>query len=102
MATKTHTASCHCGAVRIEADLDLMAGTTRCNCSICRKSRWWAKNVKPEAVRAIRGEDNTFSYSFGTRSIDMRHCKTCGLRVYSTGSIPELGGRVRGNQHRMH
>jgi hypothetical protein len=92
MAMKTYTASCHCGAVKVEADLDLMAGTSRCNCSICRKSRWWGTNVKPDAVHAIHGADHTFGYSFGSNSIDLRICKTCGLRVYGTGDIPQMGG----------
>ena len=90
MAVKAHKASCHCGAVSIEADLDLAAGTARCNCSICRKSRWWGISVKPEAVRAIRGEDNTFTYGFNTHSIVLHICKTCGLRPYGKGNIPQM------------
>ena len=92
MTTKRLTASCHCGAVRVEADLDLMTGTTRCNCSICRKSRWWGISAKPSAVQAMHGKENTFGYGFGSHSIDLRHCKTCGLRVYGTGHIEQLGG----------
>jgi hypothetical protein len=94
MALKHHRASCHCGKVSIEADLDLRAGTARCNCSICRKARWWGVSVKPEAVTSIQGEDNTFSYRFGSNAIDLRHCKSCGLRVYGRGDIPQMGAFV--------
>jgi hypothetical protein len=92
MATKIHRASCHCGKVAIEAELDLMAGTARCNCSICRKSRWWGISVKPDAVRAIHGAENTIAYSYGTGAIAMHFCGTCGLRVYGKGFVKEIGG----------
>jgi hypothetical protein len=93
MAMVRHTASCHCGAVRVEVDLDLAAGTARCNCSICRKARWWGASVKPEAVHALTGEENTFVYRWGSGSIDLHYCKTCGVRLYGRGDIPQAGGK---------
>jgi hypothetical protein len=92
MAMKRHKASCHCGKVVVEADLDLMAGTARCNCSICAKSRWWGISVKPAAVHKVTGEEHTTGYSFGTRSVELRFCATCGQRVYGRGDIPQIGG----------
>lgn len=47
----TYLGSCHCGAVRFEADLDLTQNTTRCNCSVCRRNRFWTAVTKADGFR---------------------------------------------------
>jgi hypothetical protein len=97
IAMKTYQGSCHCGAVRFEADIDLAQGTTRCNCSICSKARAWFTLVPPERVRLVAGTDAHTEYQWvppGRQRafLRFRFCKTCGIRTFGHGGDPAEKG----------
>ena len=71
MSTTFH-GSCHCGAVRFVCDLDLAQGTSRCNCSMCTKTRLWKALALPGSFRFLQGEDAVTVYQFGSRRVQHR------------------------------
>ena len=94
---KTHTGTCHCGAIRFECDVDLTAGTTRCNCTFCGKARFWMAFVPDTDFRLLAGEDDLSDYRYSppgkTAFLHLTFCRTCGIRPFSSGGpLPQFGG----------
>jgi hypothetical protein len=79
---KTYHGSCHCGAVRFEAAIDLSGETSKCNCSICTKGRFWKTMVSADDFWLLQGEDSLTDYQF------------CGIKAFGRVEIPEMGGTV--------
>ena len=91
MAKTTYQGTCHCGTVAFEAKIDFDKGTTRCNCSICTKSRFWFAIVPPEDFKVKKGEDQQSDYTWippgkSESHLHYRFCKTCGVRTYAEGN----------------
>jgi hypothetical protein len=88
---RTYKGSCHCGAVRFEADLDLAQPTFRCNCSICRRTRFWPAVARPEGFRLLCGQDDLTRYLFNTRRNEHYFCRHCGVRAFGVGNDTPIG-----------
>jgi hypothetical protein len=91
---KTYRGSCHCGAVRFEADLDLEQSTYRCNCSICRRTRFWAAVAREDGFRLLAGQAELTRYLFHTQKNEHWFCRHCGVRAFGIGTETPIGRMV--------
>jgi hypothetical protein len=89
---KPYRGSCHCGIVRFECEIDLAQGTSKCNCSICTKTRFWKTIVKADGFRLLQGKDALTDYQFGSHTIHHLFCSHCGVKPFGKGHMEELGG----------
>jgi hypothetical protein len=92
---KTYRGGCHCGAVKFEAELDLTQSSYRCNCSICRRTRFWPAVARPEGFRLLSGEADLTQYLFNTRKNQHYFCRHCGCARLWRGHGDAHGCDVR-------
>lgn len=90
----SYRGSCHCGAVRFEADLDLDQPTYRCNCSICRRTRFWPAIARPEGFRVVQGQDQLSEYRFNSGNNVHYFCRHCGVRPFGIGNDTPIGQMI--------
>ncbi len=96
MAVKKYSGSCHCGAVKFEADIDLGKGSGKCNCTYCTKIRSWKTFIKPEAFKLLSGKDSVTEYHGQNPTTQRYFCKTCGVHMYEIGDAEWMGGKFVG------
>lgn len=97
MTLKTYSGSCHCGAVRFQADVDIAAGTIKCNCSSCTKARSWLVFTPADRYRLVAGSESQAEYQWippgrSEPSIQFHFCRACGIRTPGRGDIETMGG----------
>jgi hypothetical protein len=115
MPTKPYTGSCHCRLITFAVHLDLStAKTSKCNCSICFKTRAWEITVSPSAFflnpsepsvsednsseqptqehgasgdkgSEANSESNLTDYTFNSHQVHHLFCKVCGVRPFGRG-----------------
>lgn len=94
------SASCHCGAVRMEI-AEPPETVTECNCSICyRYGARWAYYT-PQQVSVICKPDAFSSYLWGDQSIRFCHCNTCGCVTHYESLEGDSDPRIAVNTRTM-
>lgn len=75
------TATCHCGAVRLEVPRRPRT-LTNCNCSICRRyGTLWAY-YRARDVRVTTKASALSGYTWGRKALNFVRCRTCGCIMY--------------------
>jgi hypothetical protein len=86
---KKYSGSCHCGAVRYEAELDLTKPVISCNCSICLRTGALLAFTPSDRFTLLSGEDSLTDYLFNNHVIHHLFCRVCGIRAFSRAIAPD-------------
>jgi len=76
-------ASCHCGAVHLEAELpNGLEDASRCTCSFCARRQAAAVTALTDSLRVVKGAENLSLYTWHTGTAQHYFCKTCGIYTH--------------------
>ena len=89
---KTYHGSCHCGAVRFEADIDLEAGTGTLQLHDLHQEARLERLDQARRLPPARGQDQLADYKFNTKQGHHRFCRNCGVAAFGDGNVKEIGG----------
>ncbi|RZJ93328.1 MAG: GFA family protein [Brevundimonas sp.] len=88
--SRWRTGSCHCGAVRFEADAPDGTTMRACTCSMCEKVGYIHVIVPQSRFRLLQGGKSLTSYRFNTGVADHLFCSVCGVKgFYRPRSNPD-------------
>jgi hypothetical protein len=97
MSVGEHTGSCHCGAVRYRARLDLDKGVLSCNCSMCGRSGTLLTFIPAADFTLLSGQDALTDYQFNKHVIHHNFCKVCGIKPFARGRDQHGGETIAVN-----
>ncbi|MCL1051109.1 GFA family protein [Shewanella abyssi] len=81
--TQTHSASCHCGAVRLSLNLpDGVTDLRRCDCSMCRRRGTIVTSADLKGLEVVAGKDKLSFYQFNTLTAKHYFCSICGIYTH--------------------
>lgn len=94
------TATCHCGAVRLELPRRPRQ-LVSCNCSICRRygTLWAYYKRRDVKLHARRGA--VTSYSWGEKTLKFIRCRTCGCVTHWEPVEPSERSRMGVNARNL-
>ncbi|MCL1057371.1 GFA family protein [Shewanella gelidimarina] len=80
---QTHTASCHCGAVKLALNLpDGIIDLRRCDCSMCRRRGTIVTSAELDGIMVVAGKDKLALYQFNTGTAKHYFCSVCGIYTH--------------------
>jgi hypothetical protein len=78
---ETREGGCHCGRVRLRAEVDL-ENLSHCSCSVCTKKGMLHAATDLATFQLTRGKTALKSYTFGTSVAQHTFCSHCGMHPF--------------------
>ena len=79
---KKYYGGCHCKKVLFEFISPIKVKLIKCNCTICKPTRYLHLIIPHEDFKLISKIKNIQSYQFGTKKAKHFFCKFCGVKSF--------------------